>query len=74
MNPEISNMGPMVTVPSLVLATWGGVEVDDGVDRVFGAEGYNTVEVFEAFWFEDSGVGVVFEVSVVDSDSDAVQS
>ena len=55
-------MSATVRVPSSTLAAWSCVNVDDGVDRVFGAEGDGAVEVFEAVGLEDSRVKIVYRV------------
>lgn len=59
-------------MPVSVLAPGSSVHVEDGVDALFGAEVDDAVEPFEAVGFEDTRVHVVFKVSVVEGDADAV--
>lgn len=70
--PELGDVVRRVRVPVSVLAAGGGVHVEDGVDALFGAEVDDAVEPFEAVGFEDTRVHVVFKVSVVEGDADAV--
>jgi len=49
------------------------MEVEDGVDTILGADINDAVEVLEAGLFENPWVHVVFEVVVVEGDTDAVQ-
>ena len=72
--PEGGVAGRVVGMPVWVLAAWGGVHVEDGVDAVVGAEGDDAVEVLEAGGLEDARVHVVFEVVVVEGDAEAVEA
>lgn len=58
-SPEVADMGSAICVPSSTLTTWCCVNVDDGVDGMFGAEGDRAVEVLEAVGLENSRVEVV---------------
>ena len=70
--PEGGVVSRVVGVPVAVLAAGSGVHVEDGVEALGGAEGDDAVEVLEAVGLEDARVHVVFEVSVVEGDADAV--
>lgn len=59
-DPKVGDVGASVTVPVHVLPAWCGVEIEDGVDAVSGAEINGAVEMFEAFCFEDAGVHVIW--------------
>jgi hypothetical protein len=63
-----------VRVPVAILPAGNSVQVDDGIDFMGGAKVNNTVEPFEPLRLEDAGVKVVFEMTVIDRDSDAVKA
>lgn len=58
-SPEVAYVGTAVRMPSPTLTAWSCVDVDDGVNGVFGAEGDRTVEVLEAVGLKDSRVEVI---------------
>ena len=58
-DPEVGDVRAGVAVPVGVLAARRGVQVEDGVDAVLGAEVDHAVEVLEARGFEDAGVHVI---------------
>ena len=61
-------------MPPAILTARCGVHVENGVDAVFRARCDGSVEVFKPRLFQNAGIQVVFEVTVVDRDADAVQS
>lgn len=73
-DPEACDMRAMVGVPSAVLATRGGMHVDDGIDGVAGAYIDDTVEVLKSFGLQDHRVHVIFKVPIVDRDTNAVEA
>ena len=56
-------MSSVVGVPVSVLATGGGVEVEDSVDSVARADLNDSVEVLEARSLQDTGVHVICPLS-----------
>ena len=72
--PEERLVGRVVGVPVLVLVAGEGVQVNDGVDFVSGAQVNDAVEVREAALFDDEGVHIVFEVAIVDRDAYQVEA
>lgn len=52
----------------------GSVHIKDGVNAVFGGQFHGVVKPFECIGFEDVGVVVVFEESVIDRKADDVES
>lgn len=60
-HPEVGDVRAGVRVPVGVLATGTGVQVENGVDSVFGADVDDTVEVLEAAGLEYTRVHVVYE-------------
>ena len=72
--PEAGVVGGVIAVPMLVLEAGERVEVDDGVNFVFGAAIDGTVEDFEAIFDEFEGLHIRFEVAVIDREADAVHA
>ena len=64
--PKKSLVGRVVRVPVLVLESRKGMEVDDRVDLVSGAQFDGPVEVLEAILLDLQRPHVVLEVSVVE--------
>ena len=60
MLPELGDVGAGVRVPVGVLATRGGVKIEDGVDAVLGAQVDDTVEVLETLGFQNAWVHIVY--------------
>ena len=73
MNPEASDVGTVVGVPSSVLTTWCSVHVEDGVNALSGTGLDYPIQLNETFLFQDPWVHVIFEVAIVNCDTDAVQ-
>ena len=61
-SPEVAYVGTSVCVPSSTLTAWSCVNVDDGVDGMFGTQRDGTVEVLETVGLEDSRVKIVYRV------------
>lgn len=60
-------------MPIGVLATGCGVEIKNGVNAVLGTNVDYSIEVFEAFGLQNSRVQIVFKVTVVECNANAVQ-
>lgn len=71
---EAYNVMARVRVPVSVLPSRDGVHVDDGVDLLLSAKVDDSIQPFQAFWFQYSWVQVVFEMAVVNRNSDAVET
>lgn len=74
MGPELGDVVGRVGVPISILAARDGVHVEDGVDALLSAEVDDAVKPLEAVWLEDAGVHVIFEVSVVERNTNTVES
>lgn len=72
--PEGGVVAAVVAMPVWVLTTWEGVQVEDRVDFVLCAQIYHSIEMLEAFGFEHAGVHVVFEVAVVEWQTETVET
>ena len=59
MDPEISDMSPMVLVPVCVLTTLVCVKVKNCVYSVFRADVDNAVEVLEPLRFDNKSIQVI---------------
>lgn len=73
-DPERGDVRWVIRVPVGILATSGRMVVEDGVDTGLGANINNTVEVLEPFSLEDARVHVIFEVAVVESNTNGVEA
>jgi hypothetical protein len=56
----VGDVAAVIGMPVCVLSPRGGVEVENSIHAVFGADVDDAVEVFEAGLFEDPWVHVVF--------------
>ena len=61
-------------MPIGVLSSRSSVKVKNRVDSMSGANVDDTIEMFEALWFEDTRVQVILEVTVVEGDTNAVET
>ena len=66
-------MHPCVGVPATILAARRGVHVEDGVNALSGTGLDYPIQLNETFLFQDPWVHVIFEVAIVNCDTDAVQ-
>ena len=73
MNPEASDVGTVVGVPPSILTTWCSVHVEDSINALSGTRLDYPIQVNETFLFQDPWVHVIFEVAIVNCDTDAVQ-
>jgi hypothetical protein len=72
--PEGGDVGRVVGVPVLVLAAGHGVQVDDAVDAVLGAQSHDRVEALEARLEQLERTVIALEVAVVHRDPHAVDA
>lgn len=72
--PEIGDVATMIRMPVSVLTTGGGMKIEDGVDAVLRTDVDDTIQVLETRLLEDAGVHVILKVTVVESNTDAVQT
>lgn len=64
----------MIRVPPSVLSTRRSVHVDNSIDPMLGARSNCSVEVLEAVRSEDPRVHVIFKMTIVHCDANAVQT
>ena len=67
-------MSTMIRVPPSVLSTRRSVHVDNGVDPMLGARSNCSIEVLEAVRSEDPRFHVIFKMTIVHCDANAVQT
>ena len=60
-------------MPATVLPSWRSVHVEDGVNALSGTGLDYPIQLNETFLFQDPWVHVIFEVAIVNCDTDAVQ-
>lgn len=72
--PEFGNMVSRIRVPVSVLPTWYSVHIQDCVNALSSAQVYNTVQPLQTFWLQHTGVQVILKMSVVEGNSNTVES
>jgi hypothetical protein len=67
-------MNTRIGVPVLVLTSWNGMHVQHNVQILCCATLDAAIQDTESFWFVNSRIQVVFKMSVVERNANAVQS
>lgn len=58
--PKVCDMCPCIRVPVRVLPAWCGMQVQNGVDPVLGAQVDHPIEVFKAFRLEHARIEIIY--------------
>jgi hypothetical protein len=66
-------MDATVAVPPLILASWKGVHIQDGVDALSCTSFNHSINEFESFRLQRERLQVVHEVPVIDWYTNAVE-
>src|SRR5436305_11980115 len=72
--PEKRLVGRIIAMPILILVARQSMQVDNGVDLLLSAQVDDSIQVLEAFFFDDKGLHVGLEVPVVDGEPQQVQA
>jgi len=70
----MSTIASTISMPTSILTTWSGVKINDGVNTFCGTDIHDTVDKLEAFLFDRVWGQIVYEVAMVDRDSNTIKT